>query len=138
MKKLMFTPILAALALTAAAQTSGDANTVTITQPRYSITLPDQAYRMSTYDFREFVGEYDLSNGKSLYVFSNGRAMYAQVEGYGSHELVAATADTFVARDRLLKLQIDLRYGKARGKVWMRVPAANQATSDQVMLLAIR
>ena len=139
MNKLILFSLLGALTLTTTAQSAQDESTVTITQPKYTITLPEQSYRMTADEFNEYKGAYDLSNGMTLSVFKRGQTMYARIDDQDSHIIVATAADTFVARDKQLKMRIENHSnGEVSGEVYMVVPSDTQAKggASQVIMVA--
>lgn len=137
MKKLILFSLLGALTLTTTAQTAQDESTVTITQPKYTITMPDRTYRMSADEFKTFNGAYDLANGMVLSVFKRGFTMYARIDGQDSHEIVATAADTFVARDKQLKMRIENHSnGDVSGEVYMVVPSSQAKGGASQIIVA--
>ncbi len=139
MKRLVLISLLSALPLAVAAQSTPDANTVTIS----SGDAQSQAYKMQPREFAEFKGLYSLSNGQTLFVFSRqGTTMYANVKGQPAHEIIATGPNTFVALDRQLKMTIDRRTnGEVSGELLMRVAPqlANGAWSaDEYKSIAFR
>ena len=132
MKKFFAFLILSALCMAATAQTGPGVDAVTISGANQAIVLPDKIYRVGPEDFRAFKGTYILSNGKILYLSSMGRKMYAEVAGSGRSEIVAATANTFVALDR----KMDLSFSPPTGivtDVKLRIVASEQASNDAPM-----
>ncbi|MBA5690389.1 hypothetical protein [Rugamonas apoptosis] len=121
MKQFPYAALLSALALSATAQTP---DTVRIPAASPHITLPEHPYHMSEATLYTLKGAYDLSNGKSLSVFSRGNALYAEVDNEGRHRLMPAAANTFVATDRQLKLELNEHDdGTITGALTMVVPA---------------
>jgi hypothetical protein len=104
MKTLVLASILSTVALTAAAQPVSDSSTVTITPKGPVIVAPSQPRAMSRDEFSHFIGSYELSNGDSIALFTRGLKKYAALHGEARHELVAASGNSFVAKDRQLKV----------------------------------
>jgi len=65
------------------------------------------------------------ANGNSVALFSRGLKKYAALHGEPWHEIVAVGADSFVAKDRQLKVTLARdEYGEVNGgEVLMVVPA---------------
>lgn len=124
MHKLILIALLSVLARGVAAQQPA-ADTVHIPAAAERIVLPEHPYHMSEGDFYDYQGTYELSNGQTLRLSSRGYAMYAQVDNERRHRLVAASANSFVAMDRQLKVRIDLGPNDSvGGELVMVVPAA--------------
>lgn len=137
MKRYILFSILGALPFVASTQTAPEVDTVTIVRPAYTITLPGQIYRMPLDQFAEYRGMYDLSDGQTLSVYNRGRIMYAGFVGKGGHEIVATGPDTFVARDKMLKMRIENHMnGEVSGEVYYVVPGAMQAGSAERIVMA--
>lgn len=118
MKATLLTALLCVLPLAAGAQsTESRDSTVRVPAP-WSIDLPDHALGMVLTNFDSYQGAYDLSDGRVLYLTSRGHAMYAQIGDQDKVRVVGATADSFVAVDRSLKLSLNHRMdGEVRGDV---------------------
>ena len=104
MKKIALIPILAALSFSAAAQTTPQAGTVTITPGAHRFSLPKQPYPISAFEREDVSGEYDMANGKTLMMRTAGRRMVAELEGLPRAELVAVSPTMFVAKNRQMKM----------------------------------
>lgn len=101
---------LAASAQTAAkpdADAANAAGTVTISGERSKISLPATPYRITISEFNDVAGQYELQNGARLVVFGNGRHMYAAVGDMPKAELVAASPDVLVAKNKTMKMIFD-------------------------------
>jgi hypothetical protein len=97
-----------ALPLTALGQqTDAKSGVVTITGDRTKITLPRTPYPIKQSEFADVAGEYVLQNGARPFVYNSGRRMYAQVGNRPEAELVAASSDVLVAKDRTIKMIFD-------------------------------
>lgn len=106
MKRVILFSILGAFTLVAAAQTSQDTSSVTISAAQ-EISLPGNVYKTNSEERREIRGQYDLENGKILTVSNVGRKVYAEIEGQQQAEMVAASPNVFVATSRKMKLKFD-------------------------------
>ncbi|MBV8666503.1 MAG: hypothetical protein JO269_08480 [Burkholderiaceae bacterium] len=98
---------LSLMPLTSLAQTASnvapDVNTVTVS----GIGVPRHPYPMGPDEFYKFKGSYDLANGQTLSLFNRGRVMFAKIGGQARHSIVAASPDTFVAKDHMMKIRFD-------------------------------
>lgn len=122
----------AAVSLATTAVPAFAEETVKIPAPTQTIDLPAHRYPMARQDFDDFRGAYELSNGQTLYLTHNGIAMYAEIDRQGTHRIVAASPDSFVALDRQLKMRIDLKQdGTVGGELTMVVPRKQFAGSDE-------
>ena len=112
-------------ALPALAQPVTDDNTVTITAKGPAISLPAHTYSMSRGEFSQFTGSHELTNGNSVALFARGLKKYAALHGEPWHEVVAVGGDSFVAKDRQLKVSFARDdFGQVTGgEVLMLVPA---------------
>lgn len=132
MNKLFVAALISAFSFAASAQTVNGSDTVTITSPGPVISLPSQPRIMSQLEFSKFVGTYELSNGQTLSLFVRGNAKYAALKGEASHELVAKSGNSFVAKDRQLAVTIDLHdMAEPGGEVLMREPGSALASDDK-------
>ncbi len=140
MKTLLIASVLALAAATASAQPTSTGNTVTITGNQPVIDLPSMPYVMHAQEFGRYIGSYDLSNGKSIHLFVRAGTKYAAIEGEAEHVLVAASDNSFVAKDRQLAVTIDLHEnGSVGGEVLMTVPKrlADGTTESRVVKVAM-
>lgn len=141
MNKLNLAFLLSVLAWTASAQPPAP-DTVHVPANAERIALPEHPYHMSEADFYDFKAIYDLSDGETLRLYNRGLAMYAEVGNQGRHRIVAASANSFVAIDRQLKVRIDLhRDGTVGGELTMVVPSAAVAgagAGERLLVAAFR
>lgn len=105
MKKLVLISIFGAMSLAAMGQESSNVEEIIVTAP--AIQLPSQPYRLNRDELDNVLGWYELSNGETMSLFSVRGDLYAQVKGQPRHEIVAASPDTFVAKDRQMKIVLD-------------------------------
>jgi hypothetical protein len=141
MKKFVLASVLGALSLAALAQTTPGGDTVTIQARGPKISVPDKIRSMPLDEFNRFTGSYELANGNSLALFSRGLKKYAKVHGEAWHEIVATSANSFVALDKQLEMTIDRQEnGEVKGELLMVVPdqLANGTTSEHVVEFAFR
>jgi len=137
MKTLLLLPMLGALALSAAAQTSQEQadpqqQVVPVKGNEARIDLPDHYHKMWPNDYSAYLKTYSLSNGMALSIFSRGDTVYATVDHIW-HRIVATSPDTFVALDKQLKMHIQLlENDEVSGDLLMVVPA--QRLSDGSVL----
>ncbi|CAN7475191.1 hypothetical protein LJR289_003163 [Pseudoduganella sp. LjRoot289] len=110
MKKFLLAAMLGAISLTAAAQTTGQDETVNVPGSMLKIELPAAPLHLSREETSPYRGGYSLSNGKVLHLrsFGHGSALYGEIDEEGMHKMVAASPNTFVAADRALKVTIKL------------------------------
>lgn len=121
MKTFVLASILGAFAFSAAAQTTGNSETVTISGAKAGAS--QQVRTMSPDEFNRFSGSYELSNGQSLALFTRGLKKYAALHGEAWHELVATSSNSFVSKDKQLQMTIDVNEsGEVRGELLMVVP----------------
>jgi hypothetical protein len=127
MKKLVLLAVLGAMALTAVAQTAPKDETVTISGSKAESM--QQTRSMTPAEFYQFTGSYALSNGDSLALFTRGQKKYAALHGEAWHEIVATSANSFVAKDSQLKIDI---YREEDGLVHgdLYLPKAGTQTAD--------
>lgn len=116
---------------------------VPVTANQLRVELPDSYYKMWPEDYRDLVGNYALSNGQTLSIVGRGMNMYAYVDRDRPHKIVATTRGTYVALDRQLKVELDLKGdGGPRGWLTMVVPAQNLADGrivpEQLLYVAMR
>ena len=86
------------------AASTSPSQTVTVTAPSAPITLPSPVYVMASREFESLRGEYALSDGRTLVVSGRPKRMKAQIEGLAPAELVAASPNVLVARNRQISL----------------------------------
>ncbi len=140
MKALFAASFLALVAASASAQPPSNGNAVTITSHQPAIDLPSSPFIMHAQEFGRYVGSYDLSNGKSIHLFVRAGTKYAALEGEAEHVLVAASDNSFVAKDRQLAVTIELHEdGQVSGEVLMVVPnkLADGTTQSRVVRVAM-
>jgi len=111
MKRIILMAIMAAAVSAAQAQTPSSStwdqgSTVQIPAPKYTIELPAKPYRLSPGDFDAYRRIYSLSNGDEMTLKQRGNRIYASLKGRAEQELVAAASNTFVAKDRNLKMTL--------------------------------
>ncbi|HEY8097325.1 MAG TPA: hypothetical protein VIE65_14690 [Methylobacter sp.] len=142
--KIIVASILSMIAINAIAQPVTDSNTVTITAKGPVIVLPARTQAMSPGEFGQFAGSYELANGNSIALFSRGLKKYAALHGEAWHELVAVAGNSFVAKDRQLKVTLDRNDDGevSGGEVFIVVPAdrisKNSPRKQQVQSVAMR
>jgi len=126
MKKLALLVVLGAMAMTSFAQSASKDEMVTVTGSKSDAT--QQTRQMSPAEFNHFVGSYALSNGNSLALFSRGQKNYAALHGEAWHEIVATSANSFIAKDYQMKLNI---YREGDGTVHgdLYIPKADAQTA---------
>ena len=116
MNRYLVVIVLGALALPGSAQAQSGPDAVRV--PGQKVAPAASPYRMWQDDFKPFKGAYQLSNGMTLYLTGSGKRMFAQVDDQAVHELIATGRNSFVAVDRQLAMQIDLRdKDNARGEL---------------------
>lgn len=103
MNKLALLSFLGAIALTAQAAPKDDPM-VTISGAKSE--TQEQTMVMPASEFSRFVGSYELSNGGSIALFTRGQKKYAALHGEAWHELAATSTNSFVAKDRQMKIDI--------------------------------
>lgn len=94
-------PVLAAEADAPSAQT------VTISGTMQRITLPARVKTLHGSEADAVKGDYLLRNGKTLSISGSARRLYAEMDGMPRTEIVAAAADSFVARNQQMALKFD-------------------------------
>jgi hypothetical protein len=136
MKKLLISTFLGMLAFGASAQTEQD-QSIRITG--HQIQLPEHRYPMFEGDFRPYQGWYDLSNGQTMRLRGYGNRIFVELDDGPRTQLVAASANTFVAVDRSLKMT--LKHGDfddVTGEVLMAVPTqAAQADGSHIQMVRL-
>ncbi|MQA42756.1 hypothetical protein [Rugamonas aquatica] len=148
MKTMCLAVVLGSLALSPAAlaqQTDSGQEPVSVPVKanQLRIELPDAYYKMWPEDYRDLIGSYTLSNGQTLSIVGRGVNMFAYVDQDRPHKIVATTRGTFVALDKQLKVELDLKAeGGPKGWITMVVPAQNladgQFVPEQVLYIAMR
>ncbi len=138
MKKIALLSFLGLMVLTSNAQTVPQDSTVTISGAKFDAT--QQIRSMPTDEFARFTGSYELANGSSLALFSRGLTKYAALHGEPWHEIVATSANSFVSKDRQLKIEIYRDdSGAVRGDVYIPknvVQTASGKTDAQLVKVA--
>lgn len=133
MKKLVLISLLSLVSMTATAQTAPSDETATIIGAMPRIELPTQIHRMDSDEFYKFRGSYDLSNGKTLSLYNRGLKMYGAVDNQERHEIVATSANAFVALDRQMKMRIDFHDdGSVGGELVMVVSPRQHANGNPI------
>jgi len=126
MKNLVLSSLLGLMALAANAQTAPNDTTVTISGPKSDVM--EHVRPMPADEFNRFAGSYELSNGNSLALFTRGLKKYAALHGESWHELVATSANSFVAKDSQLKIDIYRDdNGAVHGDVYIPINVAQTA-----------
>jgi len=123
MKIIKIAMLVGMLPLAVHAQEQSDTVSVPVRANDLRIELPDSYKKMWPEQFDDYKRAYTLSNGQTLYIRSLGSNMYAFVDNDPWHKIVAVAPNTFVALDRQLKMQIDLREEDASGWLTMVVPS---------------
>jgi len=140
MKKIALLSFLGLVALAANAQTAPQDSMVTISGAKSA--TPPQVRAMPADEFKQFAGSYELANGNSLALFTRGQTKYAALHGEAWHEIVATSANSFVAKDRRLKIDIVREEsGAVHGDVYIPksdMQTADSATGGQLVKLAFR
>jgi hypothetical protein len=127
MKKFALLFILGAAALPSFAQTAPADSMVTISGAKSG--MKEQVRAMPADEFNQFTGSYELANGDSLALFTRGQKKYAALHGDAWHEIVATSANSFVAKDSRLKLDIYREDdGSVHGDVYL--PKNDTQTAD--------
>lgn len=138
MKKMLISTFLGMLAVGASAQTE-QVQDQTIQITGHQIQLPEHRYPMFEGDFRPYQGWYDLSNGQTMRLRGNGNRIFVELDDGPRTQLVAASANTFVAVDRSLKMTLKRGdFDDIGGEVLMAVPtetAQADGTHTQVVRL---
>lgn len=130
MKKIILAMMLGAASLAAVAQTAQADESVPVPGRALKIELPAMPLHMDRDQTGAFRGNYSLSNGQVLHLrqYGLGPALYAEIDEQGPRKLIAASPNTFVAKDLSLKISLDLQpNGDAGGEVLMKVPAQRMA-----------
>jgi len=123
MKIIRIAMLVGMLPLAIHAQEQSDTVSVPVRANDLRIELPDSYKKMWPEQFDDYKRAYTLSNGQTLYIRSLGSNMYAFVDNDPWHKIVAVAPNTFVALDRQLKMQIDLREDDAKGWLTMVLPS---------------
>jgi hypothetical protein len=124
-----------ALLIVAPVAQAQEQDTISVPVPanELRIDLPDHHKKMWPNDYEAYKGAYTLSNGKTLSIVGRGSNMYAYVDNDRHHKIAAVGPNTFVALDRQLKMQINLRDGgEPDGWVTMVVPAQRLSSGEIV------
>lgn len=125
--------------LCAGAHAQAPVESVTVPGAPQRFYLPTHKYDIWYDEFDQIKGTYRLSNGKTLELSLWGNRMYAQVQGMPRRQLVAAAPYSFVSRDRLMKITLDVeRPGPIVGELdtvpGVLGPVAQAATSRFAVL----
>lgn len=139
MRTMIVFSLLSALSLPVLAQSS-DVSSVTI-KPHSIKPEVQQHYRMSPDEFGQFVATYDLSNGMSITLFNRGFNLYAKLSNESPERIVAMSGNSFVSKESLLKIRIDLKDdGEVGGEV--QIPISSSTVADaktpQFLVVALR
>ena len=106
------------------AQEQSDTVSVPVRANDLRIELPDSYKKMWPDQYDAYRGGYALSNGQTLTIRSLGANMYAYIDSGSWHKIVAVAPNIFVALDRQLKMEINLRgEDDVSGWVTMVLPA---------------
>ena len=127
MKRILLFALLAAIASTAQGQSqtaTSDPDTAVRIPAPLTIELPARPHRLHPGDFDPYRAQYTLSNGAEMKLTQRGRRIYAALDGREQKELVAATSNIFVAKDRSLKMTLhaEERSDQITGEVLIRIP----------------
>lgn len=125
--------IIAAIVLATTAQLASAAPDVATdaNSPSQSIASPKKETRVDADDIYKFTGTYDLSNGKSLTLFSRLGELYAVVQGGKWHMLNYEGNNTFVSRDKTMKIHLDFQKdGQAEGGLYLADASTNLAQGN--------
>ena len=139
MKRLLLFLILGSLAVASAAQETRAGNSVEVRGSQ--ITIPARAYPMFPTQLDVYAGTYNLSNGEVMHLRRAAHRLVAQVGKRPPQELVAASANEFVALDRQLRVTLNEDdYGAMNGELLMLVPrpTASTANGGEARLLSFR
>jgi len=138
MKKIALLSLLGLLAFTATAQSAPQDSMVTISGAKSGVAEPMRS--MPVDEFNQFAGSYELANGSSVALFTRGLKKYAALHGEPWHEIVATSANSFVAKDRQLKIDIYREdNGAVHGDVYIPkdvVQTADGRTDAQLIKMA--
>lgn len=104
MKRLLLFVVLGGLALSSAAS---DPVSSSVEVRGSQFQLPAKPYPMWPEDVQSFAGAYTLSNGETMVLRREGRRLYGAIGKRAPRELIAASPNEFVARDRQLMMTFD-------------------------------
>jgi len=69
------------------------------------IVLPGKAYKLQASEFKSLAGQYELADGKTLTMSGTAKHMFAQIDGMPRAELVAASPETLVAKNKQMRIE---------------------------------
>jgi len=142
MKNYFLIAVFCSISLSAAAQTLPSIDTVTIKAAPLTLQGNIKTKFMDNETFYQFIGSYELANGQTLSLFNRGTQKYAAIEGYARHEIRATSANSFIANDRKLALQINFdENGNPDGHVLFAPASTDMARNIPVnseIILAIK
>ncbi len=138
MKKIALLSFLGLMTLAANAQNAPQDSRVTISGAKSETA--EQVRAMPADEFKRFAGSYELANGNSLALFTRGLKKYAALHGEAWHEIVATSANSFVAKDSQLRIDIyRAENGTVSGDVYLPksdVQTAAGASGAQLVKVA--
>ena len=82
--------------------------TFAVTGSSLVMALPEKPYVMQGPDYERLEGQYDLSDGKKLTLSGSPHRMVAELDGLPRTQLVAASPQLLISRDRLMHLSFEL------------------------------
>lgn len=130
MNKFTLIVILSGLAGIVSAQEPGNP-VVNISGQQQMNSPTEHARPMNEAEFSEFKGSYELSNGNTLFLFNRLNTKYAKVGDEASHVIDATSANSFVSKDKKLKMHIDLDdNGEVSGELFMAIEPKWVANND--------
>jgi hypothetical protein len=137
MKRVLLFVLLSGVALTSAAQTPEGAS-VEVRGSQFQ--LPAQTYAMFPRDLENYTGAYHLSNGERMYIRRAGKRMFAEIGTRPAKELVATSANEFIALDRQVRMSFQENAGGDMvGDLLMVVPRTySQLGGSDVIRLSVR
>jgi|GEM_PF-2393891 len=94
---------------------------------------------MSEYEFAKFKRTYELSNGDTLTLLSQFNMKYAKLGDGNWHRIDATASNSFVSRDRKLKMEINLKDDDTvSGYLWMPAAPPAVAGNDVTLLPTVK
>lgn len=83
-------------------------------------------------DLDEILGRYEMENGKTLVISDYGRRIYAELEGLPKVQVVAATPNLLVAKNRKMKLAFQqLPNGAVAGVTVTYIASTNNVATTE-------
>lgn len=134
MKRVLLFVLLSGVALASAAQTP-EGSSVEVRGSQFQ--LPSKAYPMFPRDLDNYTGAYLLSNGERMYLRRAGTRMFAEIGNRPAKELVASSANEFIALDRQVRMTLEENAGgDMTGEMLLVVPRtySDLGASDVVRL----